>query len=204
MKLLTGALIVAGVAVAGTAAGWWTGASNARADERRKQGEVLVASNRIWIARIDSVRQVARTAQLEAEAASKAADVIRKTRREVPTPPRDAPAQVLVAYWEGQAVSAETEANKLRVAYAKEKEATAALTFSRDSLQDKLKTTTHALGSSLDREKGHGKILGFIPKPPKILAAAVGCALGAVIDKGDAARGCGIGSTITVVVAPTR
>ena len=204
MRLLYVILAVAGAIMVGLVTGWWTGASSARADEQRKQGEVLIASNRTWIARLDSIKAVATEAQLRASSADAAATDLRRQRRAIVPPPPNAGTEVRAVYWQAQAESAEHEADSLRVAYEAEKRASAALRFSNDTLARKLTTTSHALGSSLDREQGHRNLLGFIPRPPKIVAAAVGCALGALLDKNDAGRGCGLGGTVLVVAAPTR
>jgi hypothetical protein len=204
MKLLHGVLAIAGAVVLGLLVGWWQGAGRARADEQQKQGEVLVASNRTWLARMDSIKAVVVAAQLEASAAAAGAADLRRQRKAIPPPPSDASAEARAAYWQGQAVSAENEADSLRVAYEAEKRASAALRFSKDTLEAKLQTTSHALSKSLDREQGHRKLLGFIPRPPKLLAAAIGCTAGALLDHGDPARGCGLASAAAVVVLPTR
>lgn len=205
MKPLIVAVVVA--LLLGMGYEWRQAVGSARKDAAEKGARDLVATNRAWLTRVAQLKQVAADAKLEATAAMHEADSIRDVRTKAPALPKTATASDSSAFWHTRAMNAERETWKLRVAYEREKVATAALTPAADTSATRLEATGTTLTGVLDRDRNAGRIsLGLfsVPKPPKLVAAAIGCLAGALLDRRDALRGCGAGGTVAVVVAPTR
>ncbi len=60
------------------------------------------------------------------------------------------------------------------------------------------------VGALLERATSFRILFLRLPRPPKWLAALMGCAAGGYLDRGDRLRGCGIGATGSTLALPTK
>jgi hypothetical protein len=178
----------------------------------------LAQTNTWWMVETAKERAQAKADIAAATKAETQGNQIRDRRAAEPPPPRrgEVSDSARADFWEGRAEGYRQEVGHIRTALEYQKQATARLLVLFDTTTNRLAATNAALKKALKREEDRGKFhlgLGIrIPKPPKWVAATVGClaaggaaaVLSSPEDRGsNAAKACGAGGTVATVLTPT-
>jgi hypothetical protein len=189
---------------------------DARAEAARAHARAVADSNRVWLKRYATVRADAQAQVAAAVAHERRADSIEADT--APAPQRgEVTDSALIAYWEGKAEERRVSNVELRLALYHQKMAYAKLLAAADTSAGRLDTTTTDLDAALERERMKGRFrigLGLsLPKPPKWLAATLGCTAGGLLANRlsprqderakDTALGCAAGAALVTTVTPT-
>lgn len=210
--MIRGVAAVALALAVGLVVGGVLGKQRARDAARVAAAEALADSNVAWLRRQAKLRADAETMARVASDVLALADSLRRARPvHVPAPVPTGTASDSSAYWQARALDAEatlatrdTETTALRAAFAAEQRASAAFRLQAEDAAERLAASDSTLRALIRVAPGERKLLGFLPRPSKPVAGALGCLAGALVDRGDPLRGCGLGGAVTVVVVPTR